>query len=57
VIVGGGFGGLKAARKLARQLSAAGIPAVDLHGNLAQSARDRNLAAFTNGSVFLHHHR
>jgi len=40
-----------AARKLARQLSAVGIPAVDLHGNLAQSARDRNLAAFTNGSV------
>jgi superfamily II DNA/RNA helicase len=40
-----------AARKLARQLSAAGIPAVDLHGNLAQSARDRNLAAFTDGSV------
>jgi len=40
-----------AARKLARQLSAAGIPAVDLHGNLAQSARYRNLAAFTNGSV------
>ncbi len=40
-----------AARKLARQLSAAGIPAVDLHGNLAQSARDRNLAAFSDGSV------
>jgi superfamily II DNA/RNA helicase len=40
-----------AARKLARQLSAAGIPAVDLHGNLAQSARDRNLAAFMDGSV------
>ena len=39
------------ARKLARQLSASGIPAVDLHGNLAQSARDRNLAAFADGSV------
>ncbi len=40
-----------AARKLARHLSAAGIPAVDLHGNLAQSARDRNLAAFIDGRV------
>jgi len=40
-----------AARKLARQLSAAGIPAVDLHGNLAQSARGRNLAAFSSGTV------
>jgi superfamily II DNA/RNA helicase len=40
-----------AAKKLARQLSAAGIPAVDLHGNLAQGARDRNLAAFTDGTI------
>jgi superfamily II DNA/RNA helicase len=40
-----------AARKLAGQLNAAGIPAVDLHGNLAQNARDRNLAAFSNGTV------
>jgi len=39
------------AKKLARSLSAAGIPAVDLHGNLAQSARDRNLAAFADGRV------
>ncbi len=39
------------ARKLARQLTAAGIPAVDLHGNLAQGARERNLAAFSAGSV------
>ena len=39
------------AKKLARQLSAAGIPAVDLHGNLSQNARERNLAAFTDGSV------
>ena len=29
----------------------AGIPAVDLHGNLSQPQRDRNLAAFANGSV------
>lgn len=34
------------AKKLAKQLTAAGIPAVDLHGNLSQAARDRNLAAF-----------
>lgn len=37
------------ARKLARQLLAARIPAVDLHGNLAQNARTRNLAAFATG--------
>jgi superfamily II DNA/RNA helicase len=34
------------AKKLAKQLTAAGIPAVDLHGNLSQNARERNLAAF-----------
>ncbi|MCK9913384.1 MULTISPECIES: DEAD/DEAH box helicase [Microbacterium] len=34
------------AKKLARQLTARGIPAVDLHGNLGQGARERNLAAF-----------
>ena len=39
------------ARKLARDLTAAGIPAVDLHGNLSQNARDRNLAAFSTGST------
>ncbi|KAB1644847.1 DEAD/DEAH box helicase [Gulosibacter chungangensis] len=39
------------AKKLARQLTAAGIPAVDLHGNLSQNARDRNLAAFSSGEV------
>ncbi|WP_107659626.1 DEAD/DEAH box helicase [Nocardia suismassiliense] len=39
------------ARKLAKQLTTAGIPATDLHGNLSQVARDRNLAAFTNGSA------
>lgn len=37
------------AKKLAKQLTADGIPAVDLHGNLAQGARDRNLAAFAEG--------
>ncbi len=39
------------AKKLARQLTAAGIPAVDLHGNLSQNARERNLAAYAAGSV------
>jgi len=39
------------ARKLAKQLTAAGIPSVDLHGNLSQPARDRNLAAFTSGTA------
>ena len=39
-----------AAKKLAKQLTASGIPAVDLHGNLSQSARQRNLAAFSDGS-------
>ncbi len=40
-----------AAKKLARQLTAAGVPAVDLHGNLSQNARQRNLAAFGDGSI------
>jgi superfamily II DNA/RNA helicase len=39
------------AKRLAKQLTAAGIPAVDLHGNLSQGARDRNLAAFGSGDV------
>jgi superfamily II DNA/RNA helicase len=39
------------AKKLARQLTMAGVPAVDLHGNLAQNARDRNLEAFRSGEV------
>jgi len=39
------------AKKLARQLTDAGIPSVDLHGNLSQPARDRNLAAFASGEV------
>src|SRR5215218_9216071 len=38
------------AKKLAKQLTAAGIPAVDLHGNLSQNARERNLEAFTTGT-------
>jgi superfamily II DNA/RNA helicase len=39
------------AQKLVRTLQAHGIAAVDLHGNLSQPQRDRNLAAFTTGSA------
>jgi superfamily II DNA/RNA helicase len=39
------------ARKLAKQLTESGVPSVDLHGNLSQPARDRNLAAFTAGEA------
>jgi superfamily II DNA/RNA helicase len=39
------------ARKLARQLTAARIPAAELHGNLTQAARERNLASFASGAV------
>src|SRR5690606_18176008 len=39
------------AKKLAKQLTDAGIPAVDLHGNLSQPQRDRNLAAFSAGEA------
>jgi superfamily II DNA/RNA helicase len=39
------------AERLARQLTDAGIPAVDLHGNLSQAARARNLGKFSAGHV------
>ena len=39
------------AKRWARDLTAAGIPAADLHGNLSQGQRDRNLAAFADGST------
>jgi superfamily II DNA/RNA helicase len=39
------------ARKLARQLTAAHIPAAELHGNLTQATRERNLARFAAGTV------
>ena len=39
------------AKKLAKQLSEVGVPSVDLHGNLSQPARDRNLAAFSSGEA------
>ena len=40
-----------AAKKLTRQLIQAGVPSVELHGNLAQNARTRNLAMFSDGSA------
>jgi len=39
------------AKALTRQLNAKGVPAVELHGNLSQNARTRNLGAFTNGTA------
>ncbi len=39
------------AKKLAKQLTESGIPSVDLHGNLSQPQRDRNLAAFQDGTA------
>ena len=39
------------AKALTRKLVAAGVAAVELHGNLAQNARDRNLSAFTAGTA------
>ncbi len=39
------------AKSLTRTLVAAGVPAVELHGNLAQNARDRNLQAFAAGTA------
>jgi superfamily II DNA/RNA helicase len=39
------------AQKLTRQLTAAHIPAAELHGNLTQPARERNLARFASGAV------
>lgn len=38
-------------RSLARVLSGMGVPAVELHGNLSQPARTRNLHAFSSGAV------
>jgi superfamily II DNA/RNA helicase len=39
------------AKKLTQQLVSGGVPAVELHGNLEQNARDRNLKAFSDGSA------
>jgi superfamily II DNA/RNA helicase len=37
------------AKKLAKQLNASGVPAVELHGNLSQGARTRNMDDFHSG--------
>ena len=37
------------AQKLARQLARAGVSVVELHGDLGQGARERNLASFASG--------
>ncbi len=39
------------AKALTRQLNSRGVPTVELHGNLSQNARTRNLAAFQNGTA------
>ena len=39
------------AKKLSRQLNASGIPTVELHGNLSQNARTRNMDAFQAGAA------
>jgi superfamily II DNA/RNA helicase len=41
----------RSAHRLARQLTAAHIPAVELHGDLGQNARERNLASFASGAA------
>ncbi len=41
----------RGAKVLTRRLVGAGVPAVELHGNLAQNARSRNLDAFSTGRV------
>ncbi|GAB3710035.1 DEAD/DEAH box helicase [Mariniluteicoccus flavus] len=39
------------ARNLARQLNGRGVPTVEMHGNLSQNARTRNMAAFHAGEA------
>jgi superfamily II DNA/RNA helicase len=41
----------RGAKNLAKQLNARGVPAVELHGDLSQNARTRNLASFSSGSA------
>lgn len=41
----------RAAHKLARQLAAVGIPTGELHSDLTQGARERNLASFAAGTI------
>ena len=39
------------AKKLSKQLNASGVPTVELHGNLSQNARTRNMDAFHSGAA------
>jgi superfamily II DNA/RNA helicase len=39
------------AKALARQLNKSGVPSVELHGNLSQNARTRNMEAFHSGEA------
>jgi superfamily II DNA/RNA helicase len=39
------------AKNIARQLNSRGVAAVELHGNLSQNARTRNLTAFSDGTA------
>ena len=39
------------AKRLAKQLNSAGVPSVELHGNLSQNARTRAMAAFHGGQA------
>ncbi len=39
------------AKKLSKQLNASGVPTVELHGNLSQNARTRNMDAFQSGAA------
>jgi superfamily II DNA/RNA helicase len=39
------------AKALTRQLNRSGVPSVELHGNLSQNARTRNMAAFHSGKA------
>jgi superfamily II DNA/RNA helicase len=41
----------RGAKVLAKKLVQAGVPAVELHGNLAQNARTRNMSDFAEGRV------
>lgn len=41
------------AKKLAKQLTDRGIPAVELQGNLSQNARERNLQEFASGEALV----
>jgi superfamily II DNA/RNA helicase len=41
----------RGAKSLTRRLASAGVSAVELHGDLAQNARSRNLLAFSGGSA------